>query len=110
MKKILTRIRNRLDQGFCQKYMAVNANGLEVDSLDSTAERWCMLGAIEKEIYSDLYLSEYPDTNKVNYNTVRSYIANQIDYSVGIHTWNDSHTKEEVLALLDKVIAEAPQD
>jgi len=89
----LRAIRDLLYQGFCQGCCARNADGNAVLSNDPTAISWCILGACVK---AGVY---YPEVVCPRFYKTGHTMA----------TYNDSHTKEEVLAFLDLLIAEDKQ-
>jgi hypothetical protein len=92
MKKILEKVRKKLENGWCQGHLALDEQGRDVFPWDEKAICWCLYGAIESE--------------RKNVVDVAQFIRWLINYQL-IEEWNDapSRTQEEVLSLLDIAIA-----
>ncbi len=76
-----------------QKYSAVDSNGKEVDIFSEEARAWCWTGWMKK-VYGHPHciLTNLPVWNRA-LNAVNVYP----------HTYNDSHTYEEVKGVIDKL-------
>ena len=104
-------IKDRIQQGWTQGKMSTTQSGAEVDPFSPLAERFCLLGAVWKEY-------RYPNEDEalilmelfhaLTGETPRSNSSSLVAYTNRLVYWNDDpvRTKEEVLALLDKAIAE----
>ena len=93
-KEILKGARGRIEQGWCQKASARDAQGTRVLAMCSSAVKWCAIGAIDAEM-------QHED----GYHNPISTIA-RVAGTDNVAQWNDSpdRTQEEVLAVFDKAI------
>lgn len=93
--EVLQGARTRIERGWAQGAYATNAHGKPVSSNAPEARAWCLSGAI-RVVGGDQFSESYK--------LLQRCASTQV-----LCEWNDaSHrTKEEVLAVLDKAIAEA---
>ena len=77
-----------IQKGWCKRVPATDSNGNICDPRETRAVKWCLYGAI-LACYQD-------DRAKVEY--LCTHLQLHLPTTLGI--WNDTHTKEEVIALL----------
>jgi hypothetical protein len=99
-KEVLIAARAKIEQGWCQCYFAMDAEGNAVPSSDPAACRWCAVGALRSFIA----------LGGENYYEARDRMERQ--HPQGLMHFNDivADSKEQVLRLFDKAIAETPDD
>lgn len=86
-------VRALIESGWCQNQMAVDADDVEVPYNSPRACKWCLLGAIyQVSATMGLNLMEFQ----------RLFHRRTLHFDLA--KYNDTHTHEEVLALLDNVI------
>lgn len=94
---VLTRAREYLQRGWVQDATARDIHGKPVRALADTAVAWSLLGCLapagEGDVWAMMYAIE----------AINSRI-HPIPSMQGLHRFNDSHTREEVLSLVDDVI------
>jgi hypothetical protein len=92
---VLRKARRRLEKGWCKGSYAVDQNGLQVPSTSRRAVKWCMLGAIDYDPYSN--------------QAALKHLAECSPMSWLIATYNDAprRTKRQVLAVVDCAIKKA---
>ncbi len=118
MNTIQTEVIRLLESGFCQHNHAVNTQGNSVFPGDPSAIGWCLYGANikahlppGKNIISYCGLSNFLEASEEadkNLAPVREYLRThrtRPDDDSGIAHYNDTHTKEEVIAMLREVWA-----
>ncbi len=118
MNAIQTEVIRLLESGFCQRHNAVNNEGTSVFAGDPAATAWCLYGAnIKAHIppgetivnYGGFYdFREASEQADKNLDLVKAYLkANRTDPDddSGIAHYNDTHTQEEVIAMLREVWA-----
>lgn len=93
-------VRERLAGGWTQHTYARDAEGYPISALSSTAESFCIYGAIDSLGYM---LNVQADVG----NLIASYIQAH-NIALGIQSFNDHPrtTQSRVLSVLDSVIAE----
>lgn len=101
----LRAMRGRLAAGWLQGCYAVDEKGSRVGPCWPEAARWCLIGAMHFPVGGPCdYL---PIRGEVD-EALRCLILDALPAPTGIASWNDAagRTQEEVLALVDRVIAE----
>lgn len=97
LKTDLLATRAVIAKGWCQEACAKDASGCTVPSASHRAVSWCLIGAT--------YNVDLPEQRRVNVDeALCSALGND-----ALSDWNDTdnRTQEEVLALIDKAIANA---
>lgn len=89
-KQVLIRARKLIKKGWTQKVMARNKYGHTVSLENPNACRFCALGALAKAGPNGAYYE------------ARNILVN---LTGGIASFNDNHTKQEVLDLFSRAIA-----
>ena len=85
-----------IQKGWCKRVPATDSNGNICDPREARAVKWCLYGAI---------LACYQD-DRAKIEALCSLLTARLTNKFGIYTnnnigiWNDTHTKEEVIALL----------
>lgn len=112
--EVLYRVRDKIDKHWIKKTLAINKYGHGVPPTDSEACAWCAVGALDCEArdvpqavrekleqllakQAELMIGQLPNWLKENRRTIEFY--------------NDTYltTKEDMLAMIDKAIAQATQ-
>jgi hypothetical protein len=96
--QLLTKARALIKKGHCKYHYATNDEGREVMASAPDATHFCMLGAMRRICYDNNI--EHPEWIGFVYQRF-----NKVHPNCGVSGWNDTHTKEEVLETLDKMIA-----
>lgn len=111
-KSVLIYARNLLEKGWCQNYLAKDADGKSLeDETSPRAVSFCIYGALGRasfDLYGEITTEDiYTTMNTPNYNDA-VYILRPFVKHGGAH-FNDDHntTKEMVLAVVDKCIEAA---
>lgn len=94
MLEALHELRDRIESGWTQGAMARRGD-TPCGAADPRATSWCLLGAMSVS-------PGFPDKS------IGVALRKEIDGQfMSLGSFNDSHTKEEVLALIDRAIATA---
>jgi hypothetical protein len=103
---VLTGARELLNipERWTQQFSARDGEGYPIDPTAPEAVCWCLLGALSCQI-EDL-TGDRPRENTVLWSDTRHTLYDYLDAEKSISGFNDSHTHEEVVALLDKIIAQ----
>lgn len=91
---ILARTKTLLQQGWCKNALAKDKDGHFVMPEADTATEWCLIGGIVRAAH-DLGF----DNHKGAFASISALIPNG-----WISEYNNSHSKTEVLSLLDEAI------
>lgn len=102
MRELLSKIRDKIAQGWCTGKNARTFNGSGCDAKSPFACCWCLEGAIQ--FVSPDYATAVDLENVIIHHINKYFPGNW----PSIPAWNDfiGRTQEEVLALLDRIIAE----
>lgn len=101
----LKKVRERLAQGWTQGCYARDKDGKRTQPTWPDAVRWCVLGACYSSTEPGLFSGSCDtDARDALYQAL-----DDIGQKTGLATWNDlaGRTQEEVLALVDRAIANA---
>ena len=105
-----------LEKGWCQGSRALDAEGESVRAVDSRAASFCLIGAIARARYDVAYESGVNAVGSwwLTAEPIESYVSTLGSWSIGssgLAQFNDKpgRTKEEVIAVLDAVIAGLPE-
>lgn len=92
-----------LERGWCQGASARDGDGLIVSILDERAVQYCLVGAMDKVCESNITSPEVTTLHDLIFESIEDPNPNEYEH---IPDYNDrpNRTKEEVLALLDKVV------
>lgn len=109
--------RAKVEQGWCQNVMAVDAEGDRTQTLSRDACAWCLLGALDLGVKSHCTslpeIEQYAEiSHQVLVMAYESIRALGWEIEAGeIEKWNDhaSRTQTEVLAALDHAIIMAEE-
>lgn len=114
-QQALRRTRELIAAGWCQEAYAVDVGGREVDANDSTAVRFCLLGAIERAVGERPW--NWDEGYLVTQEATETLLEEQLGRNYSRPTegptldeWNDQRGRRqaEVLALLDQALAAVP--
>lgn len=97
MNQLINKAIEILNRGWCVNAQARDNNGEAICATDHDAVQWCLVGAIyraEREL-------NYP-YNDQKRAALASMLKAKTDDNIGLY--NDTHTKEEVIQLLQKVM------
>ena len=94
--KVLQDARARIARGWCQNALALDAAGQGVSPNDGTAVRWCMVGTLHVGTHWDSAWAKA-------FRAIQNEIAG--DMLDRISTFNNTHSREEVLEIFDRAIA-----
>lgn len=75
-----------------QEIYAQGTDGWDIDPIDEDACKWCLLGALR-------CVGHFRGDRNIPAQIMDTLLGIA---SIPVHTFNDTHTHEEVLALLDK--------
>lgn len=115
---ILITARNLLINGHCKGAYARTPDGKAVNSWNDEAVCFCMVGALVKtridfiqEIKKRLSDKEIEEEEYTELLSIIEYSSSEASKAIrksinqeNIHTWNDLHTKDEVIYFFDKEI------
>lgn len=91
----------RLPERWTKHDSARTASGLGTSALDPKAISWCMLGAMTRQL-ADLCGGDVTYEWQTLSQVVRQTLYDTMDSDQTLATYNDSHTHEEVLALINR--------
>ena len=100
--EFVSRVRARIEKGWCQKAPARDASLKETSAWSPSATQWCLVGAIAAEAHY-----RTPQEIREQGAALRTRLYETLPGS--IVDWNDAYgrTKEEVLEALDRVLEPA---
>lgn len=94
--EVLIHAKNKVEEGWTKKYLAIDQYGNAVEPTDSDAVCWCAIGAIDASTNSLHAIDE-----------AEHFLSQAIDLDpCEIWEWNDegTRTQEDVLAAFDRAI------
>lgn len=93
LKEFAQEVYNLISKGFCQKYNATTIDGEQVSQDSEEASNFCLYGATKRV-----------RNNNLHYTLIAYDFFQQIEEAVSegnIIKFNDTHSKEEVLKMLN---------
>lgn len=108
---LLHSIRDRIASGWCQRYWAVDRNGLACSANDADATAWCLSGAF----HAGLILPFQPLSDSPTWweaiDRITATIREEVGADIGMIAYNDApgRTQEDILRLLDRAIVALAQ-